>query len=296
MLKKTTTEPATTVGLTPIQKCRKWLLRSTIFLMLLIAVLAMFFKISFDRVESKAALVNRTGVSLNKFFKDFSKALETKDITAGMACFANPEQEVSSLDKTPFESRDNVKSFRWNSKSAREIGQQLERLTADFENIEFVKTKIMSMREVTETNAKVKALVWLRGVGPAGNVESKVQFNFGVQEYDTSWKITDLELLSGRTVEGNGAGFTDITQAAGISFESTHNPMLNKPEWFPETFGIMRYASAGVSVCDFNGDGNQDIFFSDGTNPTLYRGKGDGTFEDAMDETCLLYTSPSPRD
>ena len=181
-----------------------------------------------------------------------------------------------------------MQSYHWKSGSKGETEIQLNVLVAEFEELEFVKTKIMSMREVMEASAQVKAMVWLRGTGEAGKkIESKLQFDLEVEKQSEHWRIADLKLLSGKTVQGQGSGFTDITKVAGIDFQSTHNPMLNQTEWLPKTFGIMRYASAGVSVCDFNDDGNQDIFFCDGTNPTLYRGRGDGSFEDAMEESGI---------
>ena len=89
------------------------------------------------------------------------------------------------------------------------------------------------------------------------------------------------EVVDGRTVIGRRRGFTDVTHAAGITFESGHNPMLNEPEWFPKKFGIMKYATAGVTAADYDNDGWCDIFFSDGANPRLYRNRRDGTFEDS---------------
>ena len=148
MLKKASVEP-TTITETPswIRKCRKWMFRAAICLLLVIAAFAVFLKLSFDRVEAEAALLNRTGVSLNKFFKEFSSALEAKDIDSALSCFSDSKREISSLYQVPFETRDAVQSYHWKSDSIGEPEIQLSVLVAEFEELEFVKTKIMSMRE-----------------------------------------------------------------------------------------------------------------------------------------------------
>lgn len=67
-----------------------------------------------------------------------------------------------------------------------------------------------------------------------------------------------------------GKGFADVTQAAGI-----HNP---------------EGKSLGVVTADFDGDGRQDIFVSNDTQPNfLYYNNGDGTFSESAAQAGCGY-------
>ena len=94
------------------------------------------------------------------------------------------------------------------------------------------------------------------------------------------WKVRRQELLHGETVTGDRRGFTDVTASSGIDFQAHHNPLWASPEWEPTKYEIMKYATAGVSAADFDGDGWDDLFFCDAKAPRLYRNRGDGTFAD----------------
>src|SRR5580704_7529805 len=87
--------------------------------------------------------------------------------------------------------------------------------------------------------------------------------------------------------------FTDATNASGLKFK--HFNGASGKKLLPETMG------GGVCVFDYDGDGLQDILFVNGCpwpghkgpdKPmasclTLYRNKGDGTFEDVTDAAGL---------
>ena len=84
------------------------------------------------------------------------------------------------------------------------------------------------------------------------------------------------------TLEGATPRFTDITQAAGISF--VHNNGATGKKFYPETMG------SGVVVFDLDADGWQDLLFVNSTGfpgetgspgvSALYRNRGNGTFAD----------------
>ena len=92
------------------------------------------------------------------------------------------------------------------------------------------------------------------------------------------------------------SGFTNVTAQAGIQF--THFNGTSGKKLLPETMG------GGVCVLDYDRDGKQDLLFVSScpwpghksSTPlapsclTLYRNKGDGTFEDVTAESGLTVT------
>ncbi len=90
------------------------------------------------------------------------------------------------------------------------------------------------------------------------------------------------------------AKFTDITAVSGIDFH--HNNGATGDKLLPESMG------SGVAFVDFDGDGDQDLFFVNGiswpwdndktpehelTTAALYRNNGKGEFEDVSKDSGL---------
>jgi hypothetical protein len=75
-------------------------------------------------------------------------------------------------------------------------------------------------------------------------------------------------------------GFREQAQEAGITFRMRYLPTEQG-----EHFKINLYDhGCGLAVGDFNGDGHDDIYFTNQTGPNaLYRNNGDGTFTDVTE-------------
>jgi hypothetical protein len=73
---------------------------------------------------------------------------------------------------------------------------------------------------------------------------------------------------------GDGT-FEEVGEAAGVALDGV--------------------ASSGPSFADYDGDRDLDLFVGgvDGTHPTLFRNRGDGTFEDVTAAAGLVFTRPT---
>jgi hypothetical protein len=123
--------------------------------------------------------------------------------------------------------------------------------------------------------------------------------------FGTDWFREKIELPKPPVIDPNEnrkavpvpkSTFADVTERSGIRF--THYNAAAGSKLLPETMG------GGVCVLDYDRDGRQDILFVNGCpwpghkgpeKPpasclTLYRNKGDGTFEDATAAAGLTVT------
>jgi len=101
--------------------------------------------------------------------------------------------------------------------------------------------------------------------------------------------LTTLAAGSPQSPPGPSVQFVDVTKAAGITFR--HNSGAAGKKYLPETLG------PGVSFIDYDGDGWQDLFFTNGkdwpgqrrstTTPELFRNNRNGTFANVTSASGL---------
>jgi FG-GAP-like repeat len=273
----------------PRRRLRTWLVRLTVGTVLVVASLALSGKIYLDRVQSGAMQLAQTGTSLNSFLKSYIDLLQARDIPGLLSLYdRNYADDRNGLwDERLQSDRDEIQVYSLNAKveapfTPADVGRQVQWHLDRMGAIESGKFPISTIESIgSDGRAVIRAVMWLRASTPDGRArESWTTLRLRLRPEGPTWKITRQELLDCQAVVGGRRGFTDITGESGIAFESGHNPMLNEPEWFPKKFGIMKYATAGVTAADYDNDGWCDIFFGDGANPRLYRNKHDGTFED----------------
>lgn len=276
---------------------RKWRRRIIRFLLVSLAVGSVGFvwgRHKLNQIESQARLISETGGSLNSFLKKYVHALEEKDADQLLGLFADDyynERDGDWAEELQSD-RDDVQVYRRFLQNERpfrrsDLVKPAEQFVSNLGALHSAKFKISSIEDVSETAAVIRGVLWLRGEHDERTRESRTNLRLAVRKSQDSWLITRQEMLGGHTVIGKRTGFTDVTNVAQIAFMSHHNPMLNEEEWLPKSFGIMRYASAGVTTGDFDNDGFVDIFFADGKTPQLWRNKGDGTFEDVTSAVGL---------
>jgi hypothetical protein len=273
-----------------VRRIRKWVLRIGVVLILIFAAAALGVKVMVDRIDRSADDIAEIGTSLNQFLKHYGAALEAHDLDALLALhaddYATAEEGLWGLTLTS--ERDGVRVYTWQLQDRRpyrkeDVRAQAAQHLAGIRHLDQAKFKIATIEaRGNDGSVTIRGVLWLRGhTSDRETVESRASFRVALSRPGGEWRIRAKELLHGQTVIGTGKGFTDITKAAGITFESRHNPMLTQAEWLPKQFGIMKYATAGVATADYDNDGWYDIYFCDGANPCLYRNRCDGTFEDA---------------
>ena len=106
---------------------------------------------------------------------------------------------------------------------------------------------------------------------------------------DERWRVADCSLIEGTTTSGDGRHFVDRASERNVAFvvkpdrRFVPEDRCTEHECFGPTklkFEMMRFAYAGCSAADYDGDGMDDILFCSGQKAALYRNRGDGTFED----------------
>ncbi|MDA1280754.1 MAG: VCBS repeat-containing protein, partial [Chloroflexi bacterium] len=243
-----------------------------------------------------ASYVAETGDSLVNFLKAFGKAFQQLDVDALLELhdddYFNEEEGVWTEQLRS--SHDGVRVYAWRIDNPQafhkaDIRSQAEPFCSRFASIDEADFKLASIEQLSDGGPTEIISNWrFRATTKAGEVyESYSTFRIWLTNKDQKWKVVRKQLVRGQSVVGPGKGFTDIAVTAGLDFGARHNPQLDLPEWEPTSFGIMRYASAGVATADFDNDGWYDIFFADGSQPRLYRNDRDGTFTDVTDAVGL---------
>jgi len=97
-------------------------------------------------------------------------------------------------------------------------------------------------------------------------------------------KLLSLELIEGRRIVGSETHFSDVAAAAGVGFLSHVTPGFDE---YRQQFDVFRYAPAGITTTDVDGDGFYDLYIPDGLEPKLFRNSRDGSFEDITEASGL---------
>ncbi len=254
-----------------------------------IGVIFLAGKLYVDRVEANAQLLADTGQSAIKLLGEYKSGVENLSVDEIVACYDdNYSSEAEGFWSEELESeRDGVRVYQWRLDGIKpfhkaDVREQVSRYLGRVRSIEEGKFKLDSVEQIPRSGqAVIRSILWVRGVGLDGvPFESHALFRQWLHAAEGEWKIEKQALIHGETVTGDRAGFTNITEKAGITFESHQNPTWNTPEWLPKKFGIIKYGQGGVSTADYDNDGWYDIFFGDGSHPRLYRNNGDNTFTD----------------
>jgi len=287
---------------------RKILLTTTPLAVIFALVLAAAVKL--DHLQRDAELLATTGKAAINLLKEVATGIQEGDPGRILAVY---DPACESPGEGPWEprlvsERDGVTVWDWEEVDPRpgtreRVGERVRGLLDGIARVELVKFKLDRVEEIHgEEEAVIRAVLWLRGTDREGLAfESFGHFRIWIARREIAaggeggegeggggggegvggWTITRQDLLHGQTVTGERRGFTDVAREVGIDFVAHKNPKFATPEWFPKTFEIIQYGTAGASAVDYDGDGWYDLFFGDGLSARLFHNAGDGTFTDA---------------
>ncbi|MCB1032347.1 MAG: VCBS repeat-containing protein [Acidobacteria bacterium] len=259
------------------------------------------------RINSDADLLATTGTTASKMLSAYGAGIKAEDPEEILKLYADDYSHPDQGFWQPVlaSDRDGIQVYDWQSGegqafSKEEIREQLRRLLEDVDSLQMAKLKLASVEEIGDggKSAVIRTLLWVRGTNrEQRRFESQAMLRFWLRTVGDGWQITRQELLSGKTVNGDGKGFVNIAQDAGIDFVARQNPIFETETWRPRRFGIIAYGAAGVSAVDYDGDGWEDLFFADGQAPRLYRNLGTGEdgdprFADVTSEVGLPEEEP----
>lgn len=245
--------------------------------------LLIYARFEISRLQDDAQRLSETGRAVMAVLGEAAAGLGELDGERVMACYADgyasPNQ--GSWAERLRSERDDVRVYDWHSEDPRpyrkaDVADQVSRYLAGIASLEHSKIKLALVEEMPgDGQAVARTVLWLRGNRPDGErFEAQAHFRMWLDDTSGRWQIRRQELLHGVTVLGDGRGFSDAAAEAGIDFAAQRNPLFATPEWRLEKFEIAKYAPAGVSAADYDGDGWDDLFFADGASSRLYRNQG----------------------
>ncbi len=117
------------------------------------------------------------------------------------------------------------------------------------------------------------------------DINARMSFDFssvteGMDQRD-AW-IQTASLHDVREVSATHPLMEEVTDKSGIAVDRMRD------NWRPECDGDFKTKTGGAYVCDYNLDGIPDVLIEDlEAGRVLYRGRGDGTFEDCTEQAGL---------
>ena len=249
-----------------------------------------------NRLQSEAERLAETGKGTIQLLTRLRTAVQDADATQIAACY--DEQYASPADG-PW-----VEQLRYDSDGVQvydlvpdgalpfgkaEVAAQMSGYLGTVASLSLNKFKLDLVEEITGDDAAViRSFMWLRGTRNSGEIfESQALFRMWIHRSGGEWNIRRQELIDGHTITGDRRSFTDITAAAGIRMETKLNTVWSQEGWIPERFGLVKFATGGISTADYDDDGWYDLFIINGPEFHLYRNNGDGTFADVTAQAGL---------
>lgn len=184
-------------------------------------------------------------------------------------------------------------TLRWSAgqgeESIRERYAKLLELFADIEKAE-LRIERVDWRHPGPLGHRATVHAIVRGTSPEGELRQLEQWaTLHVRFFDPFWEITAEEVTGRTLVTRPKPQFVYRTDAAGI--DNVHANVVSPPfRLFGENDDNPVRQASGVAVGDADDDGCEDLVLAGSPDLAFYRGRCDGTFEDATATSGL----PSP--
>jgi hypothetical protein len=199
-------------------------------------------------------------------------------------------------DAQPVSSSAEETMLRWSGTGGEEpIRERYEKLLALFADIHRTELRIerVDWRNPGPLGYRTTVHLIVRGTGPEGDRRQLEQYaTLRVRYFDPFWEITEEEVTA-RTLVSLGQPRFEWAEAS-VGIDSIH---ANRASPLFRLFGNtdenpVRQAS-GVAVGDADRDGCEDLVLAGSPELVFYRGRCDGTFEDATPEVGLPRPYPA---
>jgi hypothetical protein len=186
--------------------------------------------------------------------------------------------------------------LRWSGPSGEEpIRERYERLLELFSDIHRVELRIgrVDWRNPGPLGYRTTVHLIVRGKGPEGDLRQLQQHAIlRVRYFDPFWEITEEEVTARTLVTLRRPRFEWSSESVGIN--SIHANKESPPfRLFGHSDDNPVRQASGVAVGDADQDGCEDLVLAGSPDLVFYRGRCDGTFEEATDEVALPRPYPA---
>jgi hypothetical protein len=199
-------------------------------------------------------------------------------------------------DVQPVASSAEETMLRWSGAGGEEsIRERYEKLLELFADIHRVELRIerVDWRNPSPLGYRTTVHLIVRGNGPKGDRRQLEQYaTLRVRYFDPFWEITEEEVTARTLVSLDQPRFEWAETSVGI--DSIHANLASPPfRLFGNTDENPVRQASGVAVGDADRDGCEDLVLAGSPELVFYRGRCDGTFEDATREVGLPRPYPA---
>lgn len=223
--------------------------------------------------------------------------LQNRELDFLVRLYATPTGTGLTWDDVqPVPSSAHETMLRWSGPGGEEtIRERYEKLLELFSDIHRTELRIgrVDWRNPGPLGYRATVHLIVRGTGPAGDLRQLEQHaNLRVRFFDPFWEITEEEVTARTLVSRRQPRFEWARDSVGI--DSVHANKISPPfRLFGNSEQNPVRQGSGVAVGDANGDGCEDLVLAGSPDLIFYRGRCDGTFEDATTEVGLPRPYPA---
>jgi hypothetical protein len=262
--------------------------RTLMLLLLLAALAAPVASDAKDWDTTRQTLIDPLNSTLHSHWP---KQLESRQLDTLVRLYATQTGTGLSWDDVqPVSSSGEETLLRWSGTGGEEpIRERYEKLLALFADIHRTELRIgrVDWRNPGPLGYRATVHLIVRGTGPEGDRRQLEQHaTLRVRYFDPFWEITEEEVTARTLVSLDHPRFEWAEASVGI--DSIHANQASPPfRLFGNTDENPVRQASGVAVGDADRDGCEDLVLAGSPELVFYRGRCDGTFEEATRDAGL---------